>query len=87
MNIQRAIIQKFINQKVDLIVPVATATTQMAISMVKNQPILGLAAMLPNSVVINHGLADRLTAVRDEIDSAKQIAFIQHVLPNLKKSH
>ena len=85
LNIQRAIIQKFINQKVDLIVPVATSTTQMAISMVKNQPILGLAAMIPDSDRDKNGLADRLTGIRDEIDSAAQVAFIHAILPNLKK--
>lgn len=85
LNIQRAIIQKFINQKVDLIVPVATSTTQMTISMVKNQPILGLAAMIPDSVRDQDKLADRFTGVRDEIDSAKQVAFIHAILPNVKK--
>lgn len=85
LNIQRAIIQKFINQKVDLIVPVATSTTQMTISMVHTQPILGLAAMISDSARDQNGLADRLTGVRDEIDSAKQIAFIHAILPTAKK--
>lgn len=85
MNMQRAIIQKFINQKVDLIVPVATSTTQMAISMVKDQPVLGLAAMIPESVRQQNNLSQHFTAVRDEIDSAKQVDFIQGVLPNIKK--
>jgi putative tryptophan/tyrosine transport system substrate-binding protein len=85
LNIQRAIIQKFINQKVDLVVPVATGVTQMAISMVKNQPILGLAAMIPDSTREQNGLDNRLTGVRDEIDSAKQLAFMRAILPNMKK--
>lgn len=85
LNIQRAIIQKFINQKVDLVVPVATATTQMAINMVRDQPILGLAAMIPDATRDQNGLVNRLTGVRDEIDSAKQIAFIHAILPNAKK--
>lgn len=85
LNIQRAIIQKFINQKVDLVVAVATSTTQMAINMVKKQPILGLAAMIPDSAREKNGLANRLTGVRDEIDSAKQVAFIHAVLPHVKK--
>ncbi len=85
LNIQRAIIQKFINQKVDLIVPVATSPTQMAIGMVKNQPIVGLAAMVPDSVRDQPGMADRVTAVRDEINSTKQMAFIHALLPNAKK--
>lgn len=85
LNIQRAILQKFINQKVDLIVPVATAPTQMAINMVKNQPILGLAAMVPDAQRNKNNLANRFTAVRDEIDSAKQMDFIHYLMPNLKK--
>ncbi len=85
LNIQRAILQKFINQKVDLIVPVATAPTQMAINMVKNQPILGLAAMIPDAQRNKGNLANRFTAVRDEIDSSKQMDFIHNLLPNLKK--
>lgn len=85
LNIQRSIIQKFINQKVDLIVPVATGTTQMTMSMVKNQPILGLAAMVPDSAREKNGLANRYTGVRDEIDSAKQVAFIHAILPHIKK--
>jgi ABC-type uncharacterized transport system substrate-binding protein len=85
LNIQRAILQKFINQKVDLVVPVATSTTQMAISMVNKQPILGLAAMVPDDARNHKGLENRLTAVRDEIDSAKQVAFIRAILPKAKK--
>ncbi|MBS0351728.1 MAG: hypothetical protein JSR33_11200 [Proteobacteria bacterium] len=85
LNIQRSIIQKFINQKVDLIVPVATAPTLMAIAMVKNQPVLGLAAMVPDSVRQKSGMDNRVTAVRDEIDSSKQVAFMQAIVPNLKK--
>lgn len=85
LNIQRAIIQKFINQKVDLIVPIGTSTTQMAISMVKKQPIIGLAAMIPDSMRDQNDMKDRLTGVRDEIDSAQQVAFIHAILPNAKK--
>ena len=51
LNIQRSILQKFINQKVDLIVPVGTSVTQMAISMVKSQPTLGLAAMITDATL------------------------------------
>ncbi len=85
LNIQRAIIQKFINQKVDLIVPVATSPTLMAINMVKTQPVLGLAAMVPDSMRNNPEIAKHITAVRDEIDSAKQMAFIRAIIPNIKK--
>ncbi len=85
LNIQRAILQKFVNQKVDLIVPVATAPTQMAINMVKKQPIVGLAAMIPDTERDKDNLKERFTGVRDEIDSKKQMEFIHALCPNLKK--
>jgi putative tryptophan/tyrosine transport system substrate-binding protein len=85
LNIQRSIIQKFMNQKVDLIIPVATAPTLMAIAMVKNQPVLGLAAMVPDSVRQKPGMENRVTAVRDEINSSKQMDFMRAILPNVKK--
>lgn len=85
LNVQRAIIQKFINQKVDLIVPLATSTTQMAITMVKNQPVIGLAANFPPSIRDQDNLAQRFTVVPDEIDSAGLIEFVHAVLPNAKK--
>ncbi len=85
LNIQRAILQKFINQKVDLIAPLGTSATQMAISMVKNQPIIGLAANFPPSIRDQNNLASRFTAVPDEIDSAGLINFVHSVLPQAKK--
>jgi putative tryptophan/tyrosine transport system substrate-binding protein len=85
LNIQRAIIQKFINQKVDLIVPVATTPAQMAINMVKNQPIVALAAMIPDSIRQKDNMANRFTGVRDEIDSKLQMEFIHAVLPEVHK--
>lgn len=85
LNVQRSILQKFINQKVDLIVPVGTVTAQMAISMVKNQPIVALAAMIPDAARNKNDLSSHFTGVRDEIDSAKQLQFIHNLLPNLKK--
>lgn len=85
LNVQRAIIQKFMNQKVDLIVPLATSTTQMAISMVKNQPVIGLAANFPPSIRDKDNLSTRFTTVPDEIDSEGLIAFVHSVLPTAKK--
>jgi putative tryptophan/tyrosine transport system substrate-binding protein len=85
LNVQRSIIQKFINQKVDLIVPLATSTTQMTISMVSAQPVIGLAANFPASIRDQDNLSQRFTTVPDEIDSAGLIAFVHSVLPNAKK--
>jgi len=85
LNIQRSIIQKFINQKVDLIVPLATSTTQMAMTMTSTQPIIGLAANFPESIRDKDQLAQRFTVVPDEIDGAAMIRFIHAILPNAKK--
>jgi len=85
LNVQRAIIQKFINQKVDMVVPVATAPAQMAITLVKKQPIVGLAAMIPDAMREKPGVADRYTGVRDEISGQKQLDFMRAVLPGLKE--
>ncbi len=85
LNIQHAIIQKFINQKVDLIVPLGTSTTQMTMSMVKSQPIIGLAANFPESIGSQNNLAEHFTVVPDEIDANQLIHFLQGVLPQAKK--
>lgn len=84
VNLQRAIIQKFINQKVTMIVPVATTTAQMTIAMVRQQPIVALAAMIPETErqkMKNHNV----TGVEDEISPKKQLALVQGILPQLQK--
>lgn len=85
LNIQHSIIQKFINQKVDLIVPLGTSATQMAIAMVKNQPVIGLAANFPETIRTQNNLAEHFTAVPDEIDANQLIGFLHGVLPQAKK--
>jgi len=78
MNIQRAILQQFADQKVSLVVPVGTAATQMAVATVKKQPILSLACLCPEQM-------PNMTGVRDEVKVATQLAFIHDFLPKLKK--
>jgi putative ABC transport system substrate-binding protein len=84
VNLQRAIIQQMHDQHYDLIVPVATGTTQMTLSMVHDTPIVGLAADLSE--------ADRqkltpcnIVIVHDEIPPRKLIEFLHMTHPKLKK--
>lgn len=81
-NLQRSIIQKFINEKVQVLVPIGTAATQMTVSMVNTQPIVSLAADYTKTAVQDH---PNLTGVLDEIGEQKPLDFMKVVLPELKK--
>jgi putative tryptophan/tyrosine transport system substrate-binding protein len=83
-NLQRSIIQQFMNQKVDMFVPIGIASTQMTLSMVKEKPIVSLAA--------SYSEADRkkrnprnITGVYDELGGTAQMTFVRGLFPNLKK--
>jgi putative ABC transport system substrate-binding protein len=83
-NLQRSIIQQFSNQKIDMFVPIGIASTRMTLAMVKEKPIVSLAA--------SYSEADRqkrnprnITGVYDELGAKTQIAFVQGLFPNLKK--
>lgn len=85
INLQKSALNKFINDKVNLLVTVATGTTQMAINLAsKEQAILFLAAnVAPGSKT---ALArPGLMGVVDEIAPIKQLKFIRAALPDLKK--
>lgn len=84
INLQRSLFQQFINQKMDLIVPVGTQATQMAVSMIKKQPIVSLAALFSETDRKKRNVVN-LTGVHDEIEPQKQIKFIQTIFPSLKK--
>jgi putative ABC transport system substrate-binding protein len=82
-NIQRAIIQQMRDENFDLIVPVATNPTQMAMSMVQKQPLLGLAADLPDSE--RHKKPNcNIAIVHDEIPPQQLVSFIHAVYPKMK---
>lgn len=82
-NLQRAIIQQMRDQNFTLIAPVATGVTQMTASMVKNQPIVGLAADFSNSDR-NKLNPCNITVVQDEIPPKKLIHFLHAVYPEIK---
>lgn len=85
INLQKSAINKFLNEHVDLLVPVATGTTQMAINLSpEKQAILFLAANItPDSPSAQK--MPELMGVIDEIPIETQIKYIRKALPNTKK--
>lgn len=81
-NLQRSIIQQMQNQKYAVIVPIGTSTSQMAISMIHDKPIVSLASELteqdrkklsPCNVAIVH----------DQLAPEQIVAFIHTIYPAL----
>lgn len=83
INLQRSIIQQFIRQKVNIIVPIGTGATQMALAMVKEQPILSLASSLLKDVQSKK--LKNITGVIDEIGPQKMLHLLKVLYPNFKK--
>lgn len=84
LNLQRSILQQFQRQKMDLIVPIGTQATQMSASLIKDIPIVSLAA--------NQTVGEKLkqtnipiTGVVDEIGPEKILDFLHELDPNLSK--
>lgn len=82
MNIQRSMIQQLRDQHYQMIVPIATGTSQMTLAMVHTIPIVSLAAELTE--------ADRqklkncnIAIVHDEIPPEKSLQFIHTAYPHL----
>jgi putative tryptophan/tyrosine transport system substrate-binding protein len=84
MNLQHSIIQQFINEKVDVLVPIGSAATQMTVSMAEKQPIVSLAALYTEKEEKAHQ-AGHLSGVIDEIGPKKPVDFMKVVFPHLKK--
>ncbi len=82
--LQNTIIQQFMGQKLDIIVPIGTTATQMTAHLVKKQAIVSLAALYSEEERLankNHNI----TGVHDEIGPMKPLDMMQIVMPNLKK--
>lgn len=84
IKLQRSILELFVGKKENLIVPVGTTATQMALSYVKQQPIVSLAA--------DYTEEDRqkrkslnITGVLDEIGGIKKLDLIKQMYPDIKK--
>src|SRR5262249_31063101 len=85
INLQRSAINKFINDKVSLLVPVATSTTQMALSLApKDMKLLFLAANIPPDSAIAEANPN-LMGVVDEIPLSLQFDFLRKSLPSIEK--
>jgi putative ABC transport system substrate-binding protein len=83
-NLQRSVLQQFINQKIDMFVPVGLAAAQMTLAMVKETPIVTLAADYPETARQKRNPRN-LTGVYDELGGAAQMAFVRGAFPALKK--
>ncbi len=77
MNLQRSMILQLQNQKVGLFAPISTQTTEMTASMVHDRPIVGVAALLPDSVRAK----SKLALVDDEITPTQILQFIHAIYP------
>ena len=82
INLQRSmILQLQQNPNITLLAPIATQTTEMTAAMVEDKPIVGIAALLPDSV----RQKSQLALVNDEITPTQIIHFIHAIYPN--KTH
>ncbi|HEV2524088.1 MAG TPA: ABC transporter substrate binding protein [Gammaproteobacteria bacterium] len=83
IKLQRSIIELFVGQKMEMIVPVGTSATQMTLSLVKEQPIVSLAAQYTEADRQKREFKN-MTGILDEISGKKKLAFIKAIMPNIK---
>ncbi|MFA6409423.1 MAG: ABC transporter substrate binding protein [Gammaproteobacteria bacterium] len=84
INIQRAIIMQMRDAHYDLIVPLSTSASQMTASLVKEEPIVALAASIPESVRIPKETCN-IAVVDDELDNNVILQLIHKTYPNITK--
>lgn len=84
INIQRSILQQFKAKNVDMVVPVGTATAQMANAINTTQPIVSLAAQFTTKQR-NRFRNKNITNILDEVKVSTQLKFIHTAFPHLKK--
>jgi len=81
-NIQRSILQQFNDMPLTVVAPIGTQTSQMAMTIVRDKPIIAIAADYDRNDVIsahNHNV----THVIDDPSPAKQFKFIHDALPKI----
>jgi putative ABC transport system substrate-binding protein len=83
-NLERASLQSLRDSGCDIIAPVGTSASQMAISMVKNIPIVSLASDISDNDRQKLNPCN-IAVVHDEISNEQQLAFIHATYPNLKE--
>lgn len=74
-NLQRSILQKLSQEKANLIVPIGTTTTQSAVKLIKQTPLLSLAAMYTETERAGH----QLGGVLDEISINQLTSFMETI--------
>lgn len=84
INTQRSILQEFNSSDVNIVAPIGTAAAQMAIAMIRNKPIIGIAAdhLKAEAKKANNS---NVTGVNSRTSTKARLQFIQAVMPNLKK--
>jgi putative ABC transport system substrate-binding protein len=82
-NLQRSMFMQLKAKQVDIVVPIGTMATQMAMSVNQKQPIVALAAEIKDSDRAS-AKNQNMTNVLDEVSVTKQLEFIHAALPNLK---
>jgi putative ABC transport system substrate-binding protein len=84
IKLQRSIIEQFVGQKYDVIVPLGTTATQMTASIVKKQPIVSLAAEYPEGAR-QKPHPQNLINILDTVAPRKKLDLIKTLLPEIKK--
>ncbi len=83
LKLQRGILELFVGQKMDLIVPIGTSATQMTLALVKEQHIVSLAAQYSEKQRQQRNPMN-ITGIGDEIGGQKKIDFIKNILPEIR---
>lgn len=81
-NLLHSILTTMRDQNVDVVVPIATGTSQMAISLIKNQPVVALAAQVKDQERKANAACD-IGVVDDDLDDKQILRFIHAVYPNI----
>ncbi|OGT45802.1 MAG: hypothetical protein A3E82_07195 [Gammaproteobacteria bacterium RIFCSPHIGHO2_12_FULL_38_11] len=83
-NIQRAILQEFNADHVNLVAPIGTAASQMTMAIIRDIPIVGIAAdhLKEQAKKANN---TNVTGVNSRVSPNDRMNFIHAALPNLKK--
>lgn len=84
INLQYSTLRAMRDQNYDLIVPIGSGATSMALSVIKKTPILSLASDISNEQRQKLNPCN-IAVVHDEISSEQQLTFIHQAFPKLKK--
>ena len=82
-NLQRTILQQFNNENVTIVAPIGTVPAEMAMTLIKNKPIVAIAADY-NPNAIKKARNNNIVNLQDDPSPAKQLQFIHAALPNIK---